>query len=39
MYTEVSGEGVTEGMVVVTYMSAATSGRASSAFGFGGRPR
>lgn len=39
MYTEVSGEGVTEGMMVVTYMSAATSGRASSAFGFGGRPR
>ncbi len=39
MYTEVSGEGVSEGMVVVTYMSATTAGRAPSAFGFGGRPR
>jgi hypothetical protein len=39
LFTEVEGEGVTEGMEVVTYMSAPSEGRTSSAFGFGGRPR
>lgn len=39
LFTEVEGEGVTEGMEVVTYMSAPSEGRTSSAFGFGSRSR
>ncbi|KUK61518.1 MAG: Efflux transporter, RND family, MFP subunit [Synergistales bacterium 57_84] len=39
MFTEVEGEGLVEGMEVVTYMSSTSEGRPSSAFGFGGRPR
>jgi HlyD family secretion protein len=35
MFTEVEGEGIIEGMEVVTYMSAASESRTSSAFGFG----